>query len=180
MPLAVFADFWSIPYFTKIHNFTNNQAVELTAILYLSWALGAPILGWISDAFKVRKMPLVISGLATTVLFLWLLVLENVSFLGLAILLGLLGIASSGQVICFITCAELNPPRANASSIAFVNMIIMWFCGFIQSGSGWIIDRFTPIYSEKIAYQISLMIIAFLLLITTLLFWISFPKKKKA
>lgn len=179
MPLAVFADFWSIPYFTKIHNFTNNQAVQLTAILYLSWALGAPILGWISDTFKVRKLPLVISGLATTILFLWLLVLENVSFLGLAILLGLLGIASSGQVISFIACAELNPPRANASSIAVVNMIIMWFCGFVQSGSGWIIDHFTPIYSAKIAYQISLMVIALLLLITTFLFWFTFPKKKK-
>lgn len=179
MPLAVFADFWSIPYFTKVYNFTNNQAVQLTAILYLSWAIGAPILGWISDAFKVRKMPLIISGLATTLLFLWLLILENASFWEVACLLSLLGIASSGQVISFITCAELNPPQANASSIAVVNMIIMWFCGFVQSISGWIIDYFTPVYSLKTAYQLSLMLITLLLLVTTLLFWITFPKKKK-
>lgn len=179
MPLAVFADFWSIPYFTKVYNFTNNQAVQLTAILYLSWAIGAPILGWISDAFKVRKMPLIISGLATTLLFLWLLILENASFWEVACLLSLLGIASSGQVISFITCAELNPPQANASSIAVVNMIIMWFCGFVQSISGWIIDYFTPVYSLKTAYQFSLMLITLLLLVTTLLFWITFPKKKK-
>ena len=178
MPLAVFADFWSIPYLMKVCNFTKNQAIQLTAILYLSWALGAPILGWISDVLKVRKMVLVASGLATTIFFLGLLLLENVSFWGLAILLGLLGIASSGQVISFIACAELNPPRANASSIAVVNMIIMCFCWFVQSGSGWIIDYFTPIYSSKIAYQISLMVIALLLLVTTFLFWATFPNKK--
>lgn len=179
MPLAVFADFWAIPYFTKVHNFTGNQAIQLTAIFYLSWALGAPILGWISDYFKVRKTPLIISGFFTTIFFMSILVLEQVSFYGMGFLLILLGIASSGQVISFIACAELNPPRANASSIAVVNMIIMWFCGFVQSGSGWLIDYFIPIYSLKTAYQISLIVIAILTLLTTLLFLLTFPNKKK-
>ena len=181
MPLAVFADLWGIPYFTKTCNFSLAEASQLTSILNLSWALGAPIVGWLSDTFKTRKMPLLISGLSSSIILGILLLCPSLNFTLTACLLFCLGLCSSGQVIGFIACAELNPPQTNASSIAFVNMIIMGFCGISQAIIGHMIDKLSSSFSNTIAYQISLGTIVVALLLTSIIFGIYFnrePRKK--
>jgi len=177
MPLAVFADLWGIPYFTKISNFSSAEASQLTSILNLSWALGAPLVGWLSDTFNARKMPLLISGLSSSILLGILLAYPSLNFTITACLLASLGICSSGQVVGFIACAELNPPQTNASSIAFVNMIIMGFCGIVQALVGHMIDKFSTYYSDTTAYQIGLGTIVIALLLSSIIFGIYFKGK---
>ena len=179
MPLAVFADLWGIPYFTKICNFSMTEASQLTSILNLSWALGAPIVGWISDTLNTRKTPLLISGLSSGILLAILVLCPSLSFVTTAILLIGLGFCASGQVIGFIACAELNPPQTNASSIAFVNMIIMGFCGLIQALVGHMIDCYSLDYSIAVAYQIGLGTIVIALFATSFIFGLFFKRKTK-
>lgn len=179
MPLAVFADFWGIPYFTKVCHFSTTEAPQLTSILNLSWCLGGPLVGWISDVFQSRKVPLFLSGLLSAFVFVALLMFPDMSFGLTAFVLVILGICSSGQVISFITCAELNPSRMNASSIAFVNMIIMVVCGIAQTLVGCVITRFVGNNSETFAYQMGLSLIAIALFVTAIIFVVSFNGKVK-
>jgi MFS family permease len=170
MPLAVFADFWGISYFVNVSHFTNSQAVKLTALLYLGWTLGSPFVGWISDRFKTRKIPLFVSGILSSFVFTWVICMPAASFSTIACLLFVLGLCSSGQVVGFIACVELNTKQASGSSIAVVNMVIMWLCGFVQTFTGYLIDLFKPYCSLQRTYQLSLCVIVLFLILGTVLF----------
>jgi MFS family permease len=170
MPLAVFADFWAIPYFVNVSHFTSSQAVKLTALLYLGWTLGSPFVGWISDRFKTRKIPLFVSGILSSFVFTWVICMPAASFSTIAFLLFILGLCSSGQVVGFIACVELNTKQASGSSIAVVNMVVMWLCGFVQTFTGYLIDLFKPYCNLQQTYQLSLCVIVLFLILGTVLF----------
>jgi MFS family permease len=170
MPLAVFADFWAIPYFVNVSHFTGGQAVKLTALLYLGWTLGAPLVGWLSDRFQTRKIPLFVSGLLSSFVFTWIICIPTASFATIAFLLFVLGLCSSGQVVGFIACVELNTKQASGSSIAVINMIVMWLCGFVQTLTGYLIDLFKPCCNLQQTYQLSLCVVTLSLVLGTVLF----------
>ena len=177
MPFAVFADFLSFPYFTKICHFSNGQAAILVALLNLTWALSSPIIGWISDKFNARKKPLIISGFTTAICFAMLLLFPNASFLTTAFLVILIGICCGGQAIGFVAGVESNPPEMHASSIAFINMIIMGFCGLAQVVIGYIISYFNQTLALTTAYQIGLGFISLTLLISSTVFALKFRQE---
>lgn len=177
MPFAVFADFLSFPYFTKICSFSSTQAAILVAILNLSWAIGSPIVGWISDVTQSRKSPIVISGFLTALSFALLLLCPNASFSVTALLMALIGICAGGQAIGFIACAELNPEDTHASSIAFINMIVMGFCGIAQVLIGHSISFFKSFGQLSFAYQMGLSLVSVLTLACSVLFYFYFNDK---
>ena len=177
MPFAVFADFLSFPYFTKICSFSSTQAAILVAILNLSWAVGSPVVGWISDVAQSRKVPLVVSGFLTALSFALLLLCHGTSFGVTAFLMALIGVCAGGQAIGFIACAELNPEDTHASSIAFINMIVMGFCGVAQVLIGHSISFFKTLGQLSFAYQMGLGLISILTLACSFLFLFSFNDK---
>ena len=177
MPFAVFADFLSFPYFTKICSFSSTQAAILVAILNLSWAIGSPIVGWISDIAQSRKIPLVVSGFLTALSFALLLLCHGTSFGVTAFLMALIGGCAGGQAIGFIACAELNPEDTHASSIAFINMIVMGFCGFAQVLIGHSISFFRTLGQLSFAYQMGLGLVSILTLVCSILFFFYFNDK---
>lgn len=180
MPFAVFADFLSFPYFTKICSFTSMQAAILVAILNLSWAVGSPVIGWISDRIQSRKIPLVVSGFLTALSFTLLLLCPHISFGMTAFITGLIGVCAGGQAIGFIACAELNSEDTHASSIAFINMIVMGFCGFAQVLIGHSISFFKTLGKLPFSYQMGLGLVSVLTLACSILFCVSFNEKRRA
>lgn len=178
MPFAVFADLWGIPYFTKICHFSAIEAAQLVAILNLSWALGSPIFGWISDTMKSRKMPLIISGISSAICFSVLILSDNTSFSQMAWLQFILGICCGGQAIGFIACAERNSHEMSASAIAFINMIVMALCGIGQALVGYIIDFCSLSWTMTHAYQYGLFSMIVLLLTSLVVFTLGYKEEK--
>lgn len=170
IPSAVFADLWCIPYLTNAEHFSLMEASQLASILNLTRAVSAPTIGWLSDRKHARKAPLVISGFSLTLCFLFLLSSHHLSFWTMAGLFMLMGFLSGGEIVGFVTCAEQNSPDAHASAIAFINMIIMGFCGILQSLTGYIIQHCTSIVPTAAAFRCGLGFLALFSLITTLLF----------
>lgn len=179
MPFAVFADFFSIPYFTQICHFSVTQAGILTSILNLTWAISSPIVGWISDKFNTRKAPLVISGFAAAFCFTLLLLLPNASFVTTAFIAMVIGICCGGQAIGFVAGVEIHPEEMHASSIAFINMIIMLFCGVAQVIIGHIVSACHQAFSLTLSYQIGLGFISITLLVSSIIFILKFKQKQK-
>jgi len=177
MPFAVFADFLSIPYFTKICHFSDTQAGILVAILNLTWAISSPIVGWISDKFNTRKAPLVLSGFTTALCFTMLLLHPEASFSVTALLAMFIGICCGGQAIGFVAGVELHPAEMHASTIAFINMIIMGFCGLAQVIIGHIISSCDQVFSLTMSYQIGLGFICATLLASSFIFTLKFKQK---
>lgn len=166
-PFAIFADLWGISYFTQICHFTQLEASQLVSILNISWAIAAPTIGWISDRLQSRKTPLVVSGIAATLLFTSLLWFPPKQFISIAILIAALGVSCGGQVVGFVACANLNPSHMGASSVSFTNMLCMTVCGLGQPIVGWIIDGVSSTHTLSESYRLGLSIIPIMLIITT-------------
>jgi MFS family permease len=126
LPISMFAELWSVPYLIRTYGFTNEQAAEIAAMIFLGMAIGSPIIGLISDHIKKRILPMFIGALlscltATTIIYL----AKNSSITQLYILFFLLGLFTSGQTLVFAFARELTNVRIAGTAIAIVNMIVM-------------------------------------------------------
>ena len=73
LPTSVFAGLWGIPYLQKMYGYTTQQAAVATGLIFIGWAIGAPIQGWLSDLFQRRLRLIWISAILSCVLALCVL-----------------------------------------------------------------------------------------------------------
>lgn len=180
MPFAVFADLWSIPYFTNVCHFTTLEAAQLVSVLNLSWAISCPIMGWISDSVRSCKKPMICGAVATAICFTVFLLIGDVSFGAVACWMVLLGICCGVQVIGFVAVANLNTSSVGASSVSFCNMLCMILCGLGQPLVGYIIDKSKEVNLLTEAYRSGLSIVVVMILSATVLFGLVYKEKRLA
>ncbi|MCH9643936.1 MAG: MFS transporter [Gammaproteobacteria bacterium] len=125
MPLTGFAESWQVPYLSYVVNFSHRDAVLAASMVFLGWAIGAPVVGWISDEFKQRRLPITIGTAMATVLIAYILYVPPSSKNALYVLLLLYGICSSVQSINYAICCENTPPQLTGTAISLTSMIVM-------------------------------------------------------
>ena len=125
LPSIVLLDVYGISYFKAAHQITSQQAANVSALTFLGWIIGGPVIGVISDKIKRRRLPLVITSAMTAVLLyiifydpsLTLNQLSNIAFLA--------GICCGAHPLCFALGKENNPTQMAGTSVAVTNMFIM-------------------------------------------------------
>ena len=138
--VLTFAGLWGVPYLKQVHGLDTKTAAAITSTLLVSWALGGPILGALSERMGRRKPRYVI----TTVIALigWGIVI----YLPLPIwaLVGVLvvsGFACGNLIIGFAFAKESVPSRLMGTASGVCNMGPLMGGMFLQPGVGWILDR---------------------------------------
>ncbi len=138
--VLTFAGLWGVPYLKQVHGLDTKTAAAITSTLLVSWALGGPILGALSERMGRRKPLYVI----TTVVALigWGIVI----YLPLPIwaLIGVLvvsGFACGNLIIGFAFAKESVPARLMGTASGVCNMGPLMGGMFLQPGVGWILDR---------------------------------------
>jgi len=138
--VLTFAGLWGVPYLKQVHGLDTKTAAAITSTLLVSWALGGPILGALSERMGRRKPLYVI----TTVVALigWGIVI----YLPLPIwaLVGVLivsGFACGNLIIGFAFAKESVPARLMGTASGVCNMGPLMGGMFLQPGVGWILDR---------------------------------------
>ncbi|HNN07985.1 MAG TPA: MFS transporter [Azospira sp.] len=138
--VLTFAGLWGVPYLKQVHGLDTKTAAAITSTLLVSWALGGPILGALSERMGRRKPLYVI----TTVIALigWGIVI----YLPLPIwaLVGVLivsGFACGNLIIGFAFAKESVPSRLMGTASGVCNMGPLMGGMFLQPGVGWILDR---------------------------------------
>jgi len=48
-PSAAFGAFWGVPFLMQTHGFTKMDAAFCTSMIWVGWAIGSPLIGWLSD-----------------------------------------------------------------------------------------------------------------------------------
>ena len=130
LPTSAFADLWGVPYLENSYHLSTAHASGAISMIYLGWAIGAPLAGLISDRMRRRCMPMVIGAMTAAILIAMVLYIPAIPELGLYIILFIFGVFSSAQVIVFAVGRELSPAKLSGTAIAFTNMIVM-LGGFI-------------------------------------------------
>ena len=135
-----FGGLWAIPYLSRAFDMTNSEASFAASMIYVGWIIAGPIVGFISDRLCNRKIMLQILTAISCALFLLLLYLPNLSAYTVFRLMFALGVALSGQLLCYTLSIELNSPETKGTALAFTNFLVFFGGAVIQPLVGWMLD----------------------------------------
>jgi len=136
---------WAGPYLVEIAGLSPVHAANLILLLNLSFVVGAPLGGWLSDrTLGSRKKPVVIA-LVGTALAQLALALSSAAPSGwlLALVLAALGVTSSfGQVVWAHVKGVMPAPMAGMAMTG-MNFFNMLGAAAFLHGTGWVLERWS-------------------------------------
>ena len=139
---AAFVGLWGVPYLTQVYELPRVRAANLVGLAALGLLVGAPLLGWLSDRLKRRRLPLImISGLNVLT---WLALVGPATPIApgfLPLVCFLIGLGSSVVVLVFAAVREVNDPRYVGVALGFHNLPTFLSFGLMQWVTGLVLDR---------------------------------------
>lgn len=143
LSLSAFAEVWGIPYLIRVYGLSNSAAAVKISFIFLGWAIGCPLIGWISDKIGNRRRPIILGALLGALLFTLLIYCPFRVHNYLGLLLLSFGLCSSAQVIIFPVARELNVQGLAGTAIAVTNLLVMSGGALFQPLIGKILDVLT-------------------------------------
>lgn len=140
LPIFMLGALLGIPYLTQVNQLSITDAATVSGMLYLGTMIGSPLMGSLSDHFKNRKKPMLVSAVLAIVLVFIIIGINSNSFWLLLILFLLLGIVTSAQIISYPTVVESNPKMISSSATCIISMMCMVSGAFIQPISGFLLS----------------------------------------
>lgn len=120
-PVSVFGGLWGVPFLELAHELTRTQAALATSSIFVGFAIGAPLLGWLSD-FMARRKPILFAGTFLALCCLTLVLYCNPLPLPVIIvLLSCFGFSASGFFTSFAMIRELFPLFLVATILGIMN-----------------------------------------------------------
>jgi len=164
--LSVFGELWGKSYLEQAYHLTKVDAAKTIALMFLGWAVGAPISGYLSDKFGKRVLPLMIGAILSLLCISLILYCPNLSYLTLNILMFLYGLFSATEIIVFVMAKENSGATLSGTVFAATNMIVTLGGVIFQPLVGTLLDAVSDkkmiagIYVYSTAdYQIALSIL---------------------
>ncbi|MDF1654306.1 MAG: MFS transporter [Coxiellaceae bacterium] len=136
--VTVFISLWGIPYLQLAHHISLLTATTVANMLFIGVAIGSPLVGWL-DARVNRRVLLVTTALASSVLVSLVIYLPGLPLVTLGGIMLILGISSSTYVIPFAIAHELATPFTRSAYMGFTNMLSVGSAPIFQPIVGLII-----------------------------------------
>lgn len=140
-PTAALAELWGVKFFRQAYHLSNEIAAMAVGLIFIGWAIGGPLTGWISDRIQRRKIILVLSALLSFLIASTVLMVPNLPLALLFSLLFLYGLANTGVATAYAVAAEINPHAVSGTSVAFSNMASVLVGAGFQPLIGWLLQK---------------------------------------
>jgi MFS family permease len=140
LPTTAFAALWGVHYMEEVYNFGSEQSGIAISMIFLGWAIGGPLAGWLSDKIKRRRLPLTIGSLVAAILIALVVYLPGFPPLLVYPVLFVFGLFSSVQVIVFALSCDYTVSKASGTVVAFTNMLVMFGGMVFQPFIGYMLD----------------------------------------
>lgn len=170
--LSVFGELWGKSYLEHAHYLTKVEAARTISAMFLGWAVGAPLAGYISDRTGRRVLPLVFGAALSLICISVVLYWPGLSYVSLNIWLFLYGVFSATEIIVFVMAKENSGAKLSGTVFAATNMIVTLGGVIFQPLVGKLLDMFgekTPELGEHVYraadYQMALSILPISLLL---------------
>lgn len=138
-PVVSFGGLWAVPYLTQTQGMSRAEAASLTSLLFIGWAIGAPILGGLSDRMGRRRPAMAAGAAAAAVLLLAVpLVAHSAPLFGA--LMALIGFAASPMVVGVALARESSPAPVSGTVLGFVNTFVVGSGALFQPLIGFVLD----------------------------------------
>lgn len=120
-PVMVFGGLWGVAFLAEAFALTPNISAQMVSLIFIGFAVGAPVFGWYSDWLGRRRVVMLWGTLVALVSISAVVYAPGVSIYGLAILLFIFGFSISSFLLCFTMIREINLPILAATAIGFMN-----------------------------------------------------------
>ena len=139
--LFAFAGLWGVPYLRDVYGMERNVAANHTMLLLFSFAVGALLIGMLSDRLG-KRVPVIVGGIAVYVLcwlplvFAW----HMPASLGY-LLFALMGLSAAGFTLTWASVKEVNPPALSGMATSVINTGGFLGAAVLQPLVGWAMDQ---------------------------------------
>lgn len=140
-PTEIIGESWGVKFFRQTHSLSNEVAAIATGLVFFGWAFGGPIVGWISDYIKRRKVIMILSAFFSFVFISIALFVPDLPLPILFSVLFLYGVANTGVATSYAVAAEINSHQLAGTSMAFANMASVLVGVGFQPFIGWLLDK---------------------------------------
>jgi MFS family permease len=140
--LSVFGELWGKTYLEHAHHLTKVEAARTISAMFLGWAVGAPLAGYLSDWSGRRIFPLVLGAALALVCICVVLYWPNLSYTALNVWLFLYGLFSATEIIVFVMAKENCGAKLSGTVLAATNMIVTLGGVIFQPLVGKLLDLF--------------------------------------
>ncbi len=140
--LSVFGELWGKSYLEHAHHLTKIEAAKTISAMFLGWAVGAPLAGYLSDWTGRRVFPLVIGALLAFICICVVLYWPGLSYVSLNVWLFLYGVFSATEIIVFVLAKEMSGAKLSGTIFAATNMIVTLGGVIFQPLVGKLLDLF--------------------------------------
>lgn len=139
LPLTAFAEFWAVSYLQSL-GLAKEQAAMGAGIVFLGYAVGAPIWGYISELMSSRRTPMMIGTGTAGACAIIFLGLSGNSLALLWICMFVMGLFASVQILIFAVGTDLSKPELSATTVSFTNFLVMIGGIILQPMVGLLLD----------------------------------------
>src|SRR5690606_29868707 len=139
LPTSAFAELWGVPYLEQAYQLSRLEATKTISMIFLGWAIGGPINGWISDRIQQRRLPILLGGLMACALSTIILYLPIPKSMVPSLFL-VFGMVSSAQIIVFAVGRENSPQNLAGTAVALTNTFVMLGGALFQPAIGFLLD----------------------------------------
>lgn len=126
LPSILLLDVYGISYFKATYHISSQQAANVSALTFLGWIIGGPVIGIISDKIRRRRQPLIITSALTAILLYSIFYYPGLTLNQLCLIAFLTGFCCGSHPLCFALSKENNPTQMAGTSVAVTNMFIMF------------------------------------------------------
>lgn len=177
LPVSVLAETWGILYLQQNYDYSRVHAADLTAMLFLGWVVGAPLVGYLSDRFGHHCSLIALGSTLATLISAAILYLPTTPYVVSYGLFFMFGFFSSVQVLLFVVARWHTPRGHSATAFGVVNLMVT-MGGLVSLFSGAILHTAVHRSHDKLltmsvfthaGYQLAFLIIPVALLLAVFL-----------
>lgn len=178
-PVAIFGALWGVPFIAERFQTSTTMASVAVSMIWIGLGIGSPAIGWVSEKFKLRCIPLGAAALIGVISTFSIVYVPDMSFTWAYILLFCFGLAAAGQSLSFASIKDVTEPKYVGTAVGFNNMAVVAGGALFQPLVGYFLHIFwdgsyylgVPHYSVS-AYQKALWILPVCYLGSLLISWI--------
>ena len=171
-PVMVFGGLWGVSFLAEAYQLTESIAAQEVSLIFIGFAVGAPVFGYLSDRLGKRKGVMFWGTLCSLITISAVIYSPGFSLSLLSLLLFLFGFSISSFLLCFTMIREISAPFLAATAIGFMNAFDALFGAFSDPLTGKILDSQwsgTYLYGARVfsveAYQTAFLTLPIFLVI---------------
>ena len=139
-PVMIFGGLWGVSFISEAHRLSESIAASQVSLIFIGFAVGAPLFGYLSDRLGKRKDVMVWGTLLALLSISSVIYLPTISLFLVSVLLFLFGFSISCFLLCFTMIREISQPAIAATAIGFMNAFDAIFGAFSDPLAGKILD----------------------------------------